>query len=61
MNHHEILQQLFYVMRLLKEDDATPLSFPPDTPAGRAYYALSSLYISILIGTQERPPEDIRR
>jgi hypothetical protein len=59
MNHHEILAALSNVMKLLKGDNPTPLSFPADTPAGRAYYALTSLYISILIGTQEGAPENI--
>jgi hypothetical protein len=50
-SHHEILQQINHVLEILKES-ATPLSVPPETPAGRAFYALSSLYFSILLGVK---------
>lgn len=44
----EILRTLSAVLEILK-DGPTPLSHPPDTPRGRAYYALSSLYIQMIM------------
>ena len=49
--HHEILQAIARILKELRGDDPLPLSFPPTTPAGRAYYELSSLYMAILLNT----------
>jgi hypothetical protein len=45
----EILAILKDVLDILRADNAMPLSHPPITPAGRAYYALSALYASLLL------------
>jgi hypothetical protein len=50
--HHEILQAIARILKELRGNDPLPLSFPPSTPAGRAYYELSSLYMAILLGTK---------
>jgi hypothetical protein len=50
--HHEILQAISRILKMLRGDDPLPLSFPPTTPAGKAYYELSSLYMAILLGTK---------
>ena len=52
---HEILEALSRILKVLRADEPLPLSYPPSTPAGKAYYELSSLYMAILLGS------DIRR
>jgi len=52
---HEILEALSRILKELRGDEPLPLSYPPSTPAGKAYYELSSLYMAILLGS------DIRR
>jgi len=47
---HEVLEALSRILKDLRGDEPLPLSFPPSTPAGRAYYDLSSLYMAILLG-----------
>jgi hypothetical protein len=45
----EILTVLKEVLEILQADNTMPLSHPLPTPAGRAYYALSALYASLLL------------
>jgi hypothetical protein len=49
---HEILQAIVRILKELRGEEPLPLSFPPTTPAGRAYYSLSSLYMAILLNTK---------
>jgi hypothetical protein len=47
----DILKTLKEVLEILKEEaDATPLSYPINTPASKAFFTLSSLYITLLLG-----------
>lgn len=49
---YRMLQILKDVLEILRPD-ATPLSYPQDTPAGKAYFALSSLYVSLLLADKK--------
>jgi hypothetical protein len=51
---HEICRQLKPILELLqKEIGPTPLSYPGDTPAEKAYYQLSALYVALLVGDRK--------
>lgn len=45
----EILAVLKEALDILRADNTMPLSHPLPTPAGRAYYALSALYTTLLL------------
>lgn len=47
---HAICTQLKVALELLKEEaGATPLSYPGNTPAAKAYFHLSALYAALLM------------
>ena len=47
----DILKALKDVLELLKEDaNNVPLSYPANTPAAKAFFALSALYTTLLLG-----------
>ena len=47
----DILNALKNVLEILREEaGATPLSYPTNSPASKAFFALSSLYITLLLG-----------
>jgi hypothetical protein len=51
MSNHEILVALRYILDILSEDiGTTALTYPGTSPAARAYYALTSLYMKLLVG-----------
>jgi hypothetical protein len=54
LSTHEILTSLKHVLEILRGGDNTPLTHPINTPASRAYYALSALYASILLKSEKR-------
>ena len=54
LSTHEILVALKHVLEILRAEDPTPLSHPTNTPASRAYHALSALYASILLKSEKR-------
>ena len=49
---YRVLQILKDVLEILRPS-ATPLSYPQDTPASKAYFALSSLYVSLLLADKK--------
>jgi hypothetical protein len=52
---HEICQQLKSVLELLqKEIGPTTLSYPGETPAEKAFYELSALYVTLLVGDRRK-------
>jgi len=51
---NELLKELRTVLDILSVDiGTTALTYPGTTPAARAYYALSSFYIKLLIDSAE--------
>jgi len=50
----DILKTLKEVLEMLREEAGpTPLSCPTNSPASRAFFALSSLYITLLLGDKQ--------